>query len=68
MLSDENKNEIMNEPNFKQKFRLCSLYVFRNDNSESIFSAQKIFITNWLKNKDANYLAIQQTIENIINS
>jgi len=68
IISNENKQDIISESDFKIKFRMLSQFIFRRDNADSIFSTQKMLITHWLKSKDSNYSAIRNTIQEIINS
>jgi predicted ATPase len=49
---------INNTQDFKEKFRLFALDIFRGDSSENIFNAQKLMITKWLSNQDENYFKI----------
>lgn len=65
-IDDECKKKVILSDNFKEKFRLCSLYLFRNDNSENIFQTQKMFITSWLLNKNHQYEQVTNILKDIL--
>lgn len=44
---------IQGEHNFKNKFRVLSKAIYREDSSEMIFTTQKMFITRWLNNNES---------------
>ena len=68
ILTIEEKIQINGAANYKEKFRLYSLYSNRSDTSEEIFIVQKMFITNWLRKAGQTFTAASQIITDIVNA
>jgi ABC-type cobalamin/Fe3+-siderophores transport system ATPase subunit len=65
IIDDATINLIRAENNYKNKFSLLANAIYRENNSNVIFTTQKMFITQWLKD-NTNTERIQAIINEII--
>jgi len=63
--SEDKKNEIINEKDFKKKFALYALEEYGSDKSEDIEQVHKKFIKRWINNQNTDFNAIKDIIEKI---
>jgi predicted ATPase len=65
-LESEYESHFESESNFKERFSNLSLKVFRENSSKSILKVQKVFIKNWIKSGNSDYIRVKNIIEEIL--
>ena len=63
--SENDKNQIINENDFKKKYVLYAKYEYDSDMADDIESVHKKFIKRWIENSNEDFEKIKSIIENI---